>query len=705
MQNIINALMIKNRGNGKGYAFAYKGKTHRSATLTELIDEIFNLPGVSYEQWHKDITNEIQKAVGYTEQKAPELFREYLTKILNEAMAEKRSIRDEYQQNGLPSAFNAEIITCKFKPANDYNDKDRELLEIFVYCEDNNVVYAEIDGNYTIVGTPLDISNRKTQASYLAGSMVKKHFSNKYCSDYQIWADMYNIADSATDTFFNYRRSIEEAISQGLNPSELKFKVNDKETNMQEFLQFPLDKFSDDWDDALHTAICKHIINDMLPASIFNNDIAQLCFESKNNMFHRYSLRPAHGKKSNLNTIISMIFEDPCVIDELRHIKTTPHIIYDTDGQYAQYKIQSDWQKNLPEQFNTAEECKGLNTFLNPFSAEEKAVMMAWSYMALHPSTGETIGLLVQTGGGTFKTGYFAEMTRYLMSVMYNAPKDHIGFMMKKDAWVENIKLREPGNRGISKAGMVIIDEAGSKSIEQYKLWSGSTVDVGIDYEYSKVYQEGVQTKIFCPWLFTSNEDLFLADDKGVYDRRLIVIKRMDLSNFPKPYDMKDYHIQIRKEAIHFYNLAKKCYDTLKDKYGSLTTAVNKIKSIHKNLTDVWSQDLKLVAYEQLYNDLQTGNSVFDEYVEVPINVFNQKIEELAKDLDLQAKGLKKFCFITDETVKPNEKNKKVWLNGKTTAVHRLYRLNDDTAANLTEQTEGKPTESAEPDTFFDQYK
>ena len=677
MVNIVNELMIKNKGNGKGYSFKYKDKTYLAATMNDLVKKIYDLPGVYTRQWHKDIVNEITKLPEYTEEKSEELFCDYLAKSLNAAMSEKRNMRDEYQKNSLPSAFNADIISCKFKPANDYNDKDKELLEIFVYCEDNGVIYTEIDGNYSLVGTPLDISNRKSNASYLAGSALKKHMDAKRCTDYQIWAELYHLADTATDKFFAYRRTIEEAISQNTPPSEIMIKHNGNDLSMQEFLQLPLDKFSEDWDDALHTAICKIIVNELMPASLFNNDIIQLCFEAKNDLFHRYSVRPAHGKKANLNTIVSMMFEDPCIIDNIRHIKSIPHVISDSNTVYSEFKIQKDWQNKLPEQYESGKECKALKTFLEPFTVNERKVMMAWAYMALHPSTGESIGMLIQTGGGTFKTGYFAEMTRYLMSVMYNAPKDRVGFMMKKDAWVENTKLREPGNRGISKAGLVIIDEAGSRSIEQYKLWSGSTVDVGIDYEYSKVYQEGVQTKIYCPWLFTSNEDINLGDDKGVYDRRLIVIKRMDLSNFEKPYDMKDYHISIRKEAIHFYKFAKKSYEELVKEYGSITSAVNSIKEIHANLAGVFEESGKLGAYENLYNDLRDTDP-FADHIEVTVPEFNVKVEELAKEMGVNPKGLAKYIFITDRTVQPNIKGKFVSKNGRKVRIHILYPLDPE---------------------------
>lgn len=674
MVNIINELMIKNKGNGKGYSFKYKDKTYLAATMNDLVKKIYDLPGVYTKQWHKDIVNEITKLPEYSEDKSEELFCDYLAKSLNAAMTEKRNMRDEYQKNSLPSAFNADIISCKFKPANDYNDKDKELLEIFVYCEDNGVIYTEIDGNYSLIGTPLDISNRKSNASYLAGSALKKHMDAKRCTDYQIWAELYHLADTATDKFFAYRRTIEEAISQETPPSEIIIKYKGEDISMQEFLQLPLDKFSDDWDDALHTAICKIIVNELMPASLFNNDIIQLCFEAKNEMFHRYSVRPAHGKKANLNTIVSMMFEDPCIIDNIRHIKGVPHIISDGPSVFSEFKIQKDWQNKLPEQYESGKECKALKTFLEPFTDNERKVMMAWAYMALHPSTGESIGMLIQTGGGTFKTGYYAEMIRYLMSIMYNAPKDRVGFMMKKDAWVENTKLREPGNRGISKAGLVIIDEAGSRSIEQYKLWSGSTVDVGIDYEYSKIYQEGVQTKIFCPWLFTSNEDINLGDDKGVYDRRLIVIKRMDLSNFEKPYDMKDYHISIRKEAIHFYNFAKKSYEELVKKYGSLTSAVNKIQEIHANLACIFEEEAKLNAYENLYNDMGSDNP-FADHIEVPIPEFNSKVEDLAAEMGVNPKGLTKYIFTTDKTTEPNVKGKCTMKGGRKVRIHILYPI------------------------------
>lgn len=672
--NIINELMIRNRGNGKGFAFSYKGQKHTASTITDLIESISGLPQVSFEKWYQEILSEIQKDPMYSNEKAPELLKKQLFKILDASLSEKRDYRDKFQKDTLPSAFNAEIIACKFKPAADYNNCDKELLEIFAYCEDNEAIYASIDGNYTLIGTALDISNRKSNASYLAGSLLKKYLDRKYCNDYQLWGNLYHIADDATDKFFEIRRSIEDAINQNILPSQMNVTVNDKPMTIKDLLSLPVDKFPDDWDDALHTAICKEIINNAMPSIMFNSDIAQLCFESKNGAFHRYSIRPAHGKKANLNTVIALMFEDPSVIDIIRHIKKIPHVISDGDSVLSEFKLKNDWKDKLPEQYKSAKECKALKSFLSPFSENERKVMMAWAYMALHPiTTGESIGLLIQTGGGTFKTNYFAEMTRYLMSVMYNAPKDRIGFLLKKNRWVSNPKLMEPGTRGISKAGMVIIDEAGKESLEQYKLWSGSTAEVGIDYDYSKVYQEGVQTKIYCPWLFTSNEDIALGDDKGVYDRRLIVIKRMDLSNFKKPYEMKDFQVNILKEASYFYDLAKKNYSELKEKYGSLTAAVNEIEEIHKNLSSIFDEEGKLAAYEHLYNQLHSDP--FEDHVEIRVNEFNGKIEEISKEFDINPKGFVKYIFSMGITTQMNEKGKFVSKNGQKYRVHMLYPL------------------------------
>ena len=205
-----------------------------------------------------------------------------------------------------------------------------------------------------------------------------------------------------------------------------------------------------------------------------------------------------------------------------------------------------------------------------------------------------------------------------------------------------------------------------------------------MSHEYSKIYQEGVQTKIFCPWLFTSNEDISLGDDKGVYDRRLIVIKRMDLSNFEKPYDMKDYHISIRKEAIHFYKLAKKSYEELKEKYGSLTSAVNKIQEIHANLAGVFDEEGKLAAYENLYNDMKVGQDPFEDHIVVQVSEFNAKVDELAKEFDINPKGLTKYIFITDKTTQPNVKGKCKSKDGKKMKVHILYPL--DTTKLVTQE-------------------
>ena len=148
----------------------------------------------------------------------------------------------------------------------------------------------------------------------------------------------------------------------------------------------------------------------------------------------------------------------------------------------------------------------------------------------------------------------------------------------------------------------------------------------------------------------------------------------MDLSNFEKPYDMKDYHISIRKEAIHFYKFAKKSYEELVAEYGSLTSAANKIKEIHANLACIFEEQAKLDAYENLYNDMHMGEP-FADHIEVLVPEFNIKVDELAKEMGINPKGLAKYIFTTDKTTEPNVKGKCIAKNGRKVRIHVLYPI------------------------------
>lgn len=690
MQKIVNALQIRTSKNGKGYMLTYKGKDYKAKSLDDLAECIMNLPQVNFESWYISMMNLVRMQPYYAESSGCAATKQYITTELADTIRAKRDYRDVFQSHVLPSAFNAEITACKYKPSCDYNDFDKLMLQPFYFCEENECIYCKDGNSFTLIGTRLSLSDKRTNQAGFAANVIKKHLAKYFGTEkFELWGHFYKIADCATVNFFNNRRIIESAIDAKKKPSETKGTIFGKESCFSELFKLQTgisEKFNawpEDWIDKLHDAIVKHLINEELPACPNNQGLIQV-FHEANGEFYRYFIgAPRNGVKSTLSSFVACLFGDSCVLDIMNRIPCIPHIIYDTNEIATQYSLDSSWLNKLTNQ-KKIEDCKALKVFTGAFTKEEATVLMAWAYMALHPSTGENIGMLIQTGGGTFKTNYYSAMIKYLMSIMYNAPIDTIGFMMKKDEWVGNAKLREPSTRGISKAGFVIVDEASSKSIIQYKQWSGSTTSAGIDYEYSKIYEQGVQTKIYCPWLFLSNEDIVLGDDKGVYDRRLIVIKRMDLANLSKPYSF-NYANEIRAEAKAFYFAAKKCYDSIKKTYGSLTDMnMSNESSIRNNLNTVFDEEGKMIAYYNIFDSLKNSNGVNgviqcnDEGVCVTVGLLSTLIEQNAKENELNEGGLKKYIKTTNRTICSNVWGKAVRINGKVCKAAILYPLKDE---------------------------
>lgn len=676
---LINLLSIRNSGKGNKYKFTWNGKDKLCNTVEDLASELFNISGqFQAKPWYNDFVAEVKSNPNFkSEDDFGNVWISVMKTKLVEALDAKRATRDANQEATIPSAFNADFLSSTLKPKSIFNREDLDLIKGLSYCEKNNALYyCDMQGNYTFLGDPESLLDKRSETLRKTANFLTKRISAELgISNFDIWSWMWDICNQVTDQFFVLRRQIEDYKSRGTLPSNSVLKWNGNQTNVKELFNWFEDDWSNDFIDDLHTKLIGLLINELLPSSVFRNEFARLRYETKNGLFNRYNLASPVGKMGSFADYISALFSEPSMIDAIPHFNKQPYIIQDNMNEVSTYKIKPDWEKGLvADQFKTIEECKILKTFLTPYSDDEKMFMMAWAYTVLHPSCGEGIGLLIKTGGGAFKTHGFSNMISLLLEKMYGADKDELTYTLIRSNWVkDDSQMREAcGNQGISHAALVVNDECDEKSIEKYKDLSGSTSNVGISYTYKKVYQVPVSMRIYCRWLFLTNNQITINDTDGVFERRLAIIDRMDIKSLPKPYSQLEYPKYVERELKMFYDLAKTCYTKLKAKYSDLVDAATHM-DFAKNLKQAYADEDKTFIYYKLTENL-TGS---DPEI-MPMGDFNDKVEELCKDFGINPKGMKNWVKNTDKTVQPVKWNWNTKRNGKQIKCHFLYRLKDE---------------------------
>lgn len=699
MVNVANLLKITNSHRGVGFNFEYKGKKYKPKDYDELANAILSLPMITYEKWWPNLQEDLTNLNdGKAPADASETVKLLKSKLRSELDA-KREYRDAFQQNAQSGGVNATWDDYKLKPENNFNAMDAEFLEPFYLCEENEMIYSKVGESYRLIGgleainKPFSAESRIAAQEYIEYWKYKTGSQAEFC----LWASFYETLRQVTEWFFDIRRDLEEAAQNSTPPEEVlinqEININGvsykpPQVNAMKFLRLPENKWDEHWVDELHSSICKLIINKLLPTVLFREGFAVLQHEKKRENFNRYYLRPAGGRQCGVQEIIAKLLSDPQLYHKIKKLNFTPRIISD-DIRPATYHIDNEWQKKLPtNSFETLEECKILNTFLSKYTDDEKLCIMAWAYAALHPSTNELIGLLIRTGGGAFKNECYFSTLKYLLGLMYDTNPEVLAFLIKGLAFKAGDKALEPGNKGISKAALVCVDEALSSNLELYKHWSGTSQEKGVDYSYSKVYKEGVSLKIYAPFLFLTNRELQIENDNGVYERRLISILRPDIYSLPKPYSKKDYAEMMKREAKYFYKLAEKCYNQLIKKYGDFDSFNIKSKLVD-NLDTVYDEPGKIAAYSNLYDEIESLPISKDriwmkkefrkEAKIIRTSDATKLIQNLSTEFGLNPGGLKNWIFTSGNKslVTDNVKDKVIIAEGRPNRYHILYPLKE----------------------------
>lgn len=581
---------------------------------------------LAYKGWYQDFQRPITEAnagkdsneIGFAVENEIETLAEFWIRGKEEACL-------EHTTNGVVTAFGGLYNVCNFDPSNQVNEFDLKVLDGVVYCTENAQWYFKLNNNYTLIGSTLEIKSSESVRNKLAKFITDMRSAEQGLYDneghpmWDIWKEQYKLCDSLTTDFNKLKEDIGSQISAGATSPNFPVYpswLNGKPINVGEFMKLnPSLDFPDNWIDKLYSAIAKQAINHVLSSFMLNKKMSSFCRQAdeNNGRFLRFALKSAgNSGKISLPKYLSEIFscQGHTLEGRLPTIDVQPKVISDILGVPCTYFIQDNWKERLPEQ-SSIKDCIILKTFLSPYSQEERNAIMAWAYTVLHPSTGETINFLLQTGGGTFKSNYYWRCICELLSYMYSKDPG-LNFETTGEQWAKDTFCMESPEtgRGISRAAVVFNDECTTESVEQFKEMSGGSTNGGVAYTKRLMREQAVSMKIFCHWFFATNdENLLISDTSGSFDRRLFIISHPEIQNLKVPIkkseSLKKY---LMKELNSFYELAKQSYLSVKEKYGSLETFVRDYRPISKNLKDAYAEEDKSYAYKELLEDVRENS-------------------------------------------------------------------------------------------------
>lgn len=717
MSSFIEELGIRNcRGKkgGKGKISAHfpgmQGPT-KYETVKDLVDDMWRIANTyQYADWWTNGPGTMISIQEKNDNRDREtIWKEVVTREVTEALSAKKTIIQEINKNSTSSAFNGKLTPCIFTPdGSNLNDEDKKFLKDLYFCEENQLVYGRIGDSLKLIGDPRyfndkNVDDREKLMDFIEDRLARE---NGCADDYDIWQHFYKTCDDLTESYRTASLDMNNAMASGKSPSEASIVFGDKEVKFSEILKCRDKNWPDSAEDDLLSYFVKIGLNVLFPTIIFNRNMINIFYETKNDEFKRLAIKPTDkNKKQTAGEIGSSIFDyKRKALRCIKKIDKVPHIIHDDPNVPAAYHLDEDWEDKLPEGQLDVKDCKILNTFLRKFDSEEALFMMAWAYSVLHPSLNEIISLCIMTGGGTFKTSYYAKAIISLMSLMYNENENKLVAKLKKDEWVNNDQFKEPkGAAGISTAGLIFNDECEQKSIEQFKMYSGSSNEDGITYTYKIVYQQPITTKIWSPWLFATNKSFQIEDSDGVFLRRLALIDRRDLSTFEPPYPISEFGKMRDLELKAFYETARSAYKKIKDKYGSLGVAAVKIERIANNLVKAYNEDSKTVAYKNIYDMIVMASSTSEsnkccgkdqdpdgkEYYWILQKTLHEYIKQVAEPDGINPAGMLKWIDGTNKTtsISKTKTTKKVFVDNHwgVQNVAKLYPLKDDVLSKLEE--------------------
>lgn len=701
---------IHNQANGNGYTIQDGDKRKKIKTTDDLVNWMHAHSGKfqsdnRYQEFIKYVSQLSNKGEGDFDT----VWKKTMALAIQKHVQKRAEARDELTKVSLPSAYGSKFNPCKFTPRKMLNDQDFEILKGFEFFEKGGLVYFNLHGNYTLIGSVSELQTRNSAALRKAAKLVTMYNTERTgIKDWDLWDWCYRVCDRMTDEFMDKHRTLETMIKEDIPidaPVQL-FWI-DKEITWRELLQLPNGPAPMDAMDKLHSAFSKAAMNKLLPGIMINKGLGNLFIEMDDEWFKRYAFRPSEnsGKKCSLQDYLMAAFSElPSLLQVIPQLKEQPRVISDIPGANCCYRMREDWMKNLPEGQKPLSECLAIKAFLSHYTRDEQLAIMAFAYTVWHPSTNDPINLCLKSGGGTFKTNTYVKYIIKLLDLMYS-PSGSIVHVMIGDNWVTDpARLENASGDGVSTAALVFNDECTEKSINKFKDMSGGSTDGGVYYQKRIMRENPTEMKIYGKWIFCTNVDFQIQDSEGSFDRRLGLIDRMDIKKLDPPYKCKNFEAEKMKELKAFYELAKKCYELVVNEHGSLSSFMVNCREINKNLKQAYNEDSKTLAYYQLWNSIQQmmlGGGFTDDFIaknnedgSVSVSKISIKseIEKLSEEYEINPAGFVKWITNTESCTGANRTRITIRNGNDVMLGCRLYPLKDECIPKPdTDMNEDKP--------------
>ena len=617
---LMEDLNAKHNTRTKGYSISINGSEFKSKSLDEIVEKIIGsktkfannvnwqnhklIYNDDYEKWDNNLSEDIKKA------------------LIN-IMTAKTNAAKNFNINESGSAFDSFSKNVTELPTIGFNIIDKKILKNLRYCKEDNSIYIIKNNRLKLIGS-LPLVQRDPSINGFC-KFIKQSIGMEFNEGVDASIDWY-IKECISGINVMKQHLIDE--SQLLQDSGSDW--NSIKIELSDDVIFKPSKYNNgNYNNSLESAVdsfCLEKFWEVVPGTLFSSRIIELktrytTYESIsengqtykvtvwNNFFYNVvksgeALTEARYLKNILTEYLSEIKDD-----EMFLIHEVPRTYSDSKEEIGLFNYSMDNFKNNIQKgsYKTVEECTNIMLFKSWMNEDEFRFAMAWAYAALHPVTiPSNIALLLWTGGGTGKSSFVA-MIKEAIIMCSNSSEDDIYFEIKGDKFDEDQRNWVPeGEVGLSKAALVNVDEATTKSIELYKNFSGSAA--GNKLATRRNYENTIISKIHGKFIFTTNKGLQLTSDDGSLLRRIAIIKHNEINNVignKKILTNEKVVEEYKKQIPMLIKIGKDCYNEIIDMgYSSIDEYAMKREAIAKNLKESTSSEENLRIYNDLWDYL-----------------------------------------------------------------------------------------------------
>ena len=609
---------VRNRRGG-GFSCSFEGSNKTFKTMSELAEYIVGkVPKLkndaTWQEWKASFGEDPDTFFD----KLNERIEECLIRVLDKK-AQAAQIISQADKGSVLDPINK---TVTYMPPQSFNHIDKMICSRIRYCAEDNCIYVKDVSGLRLIGS--------------LGALSKDPTSNGLCHELQksMGANfnegkeisISEVVDLALKNTNMLKSILTEQVTRELTCGT---KWEDIEIEIEDQVKFrPADFNGNDFANFIDMAVenfCVKKFMEMAPASLFSARICELVARSTayempadngRNIrvvrFNEFWVKIVRaGEALSEATYLKNVFTQFAANlkdDELFKLAETPYTYADDDRPALFHFSKDELKANIPADcYKNVEDCKNIMILRSWMNEAEYRFVMAWAYAAIRPLTiPSSIALLLWTGGGTGKSS-FVEMIKEAICMATGASETDIYFQIKGDKFDEDQRNWVPdGEIGLTKAALVNIDEATTKTIELYKDFSGSAG--GNRLATRKNYENTLVNKIHGKFIFTTNKGLQLTSDDGSLLRRVAIVKHNETRNVIGLEKLTDEEVvrDYRRQVPMLLKEGRRCLDEIYSLgFSSIDAYAMQNEDIQKNLRESTATTANVSTYETLWGKIK----------------------------------------------------------------------------------------------------